>query len=81
MSTQLRSIALTVDESADGDFVWVLLEASGKHGVYDLTVDRGVTPWQSYSEALREGAATLMQMSLKSPRGPRTQTLQILKRA
>jgi len=81
MSTRLRSIALTVDESGDGDFVWVLLEASGRCGVYDLPVDRGVNRWRSYSEALREGAAALMQLSLKSPKGPRTQMLKILKRA
>ena len=79
MSTDLRAIALTVAETDAGRYIWVLLESSGPAGVYDLPVDRSAADWPSYSEALREGAGALMQLSLRSPHGPRAEPVKNLK--
>lgn len=70
----LRNIALTVHELEDGEFYWVLLEATD-HLVDDevlpyLPLDAAPEPHESYANALVAGMAVLRRMF--GMNGPRT---------
>lgn len=72
--SSLRNIALTVHELEDGEFYWVLMEATD-HVVDDEVLpyqplDSASEPHQSYANALVAGMAVLRRMFGKDgPRG------------
>jgi hypothetical protein len=71
--SQLRNIALTVQELEDGEFYWVLMEATD-YSIADalpyLPIDAATEPHGSYSNALVAGVAAIRKMF--GPQGPRT---------
>jgi hypothetical protein len=73
--SQLRNIALTVQELEEGEFYWVLMEAadngvsSGDAFPY-LPIEAATDPHASYSNALVAGVAAIRKMFGKD--GPRT---------
>jgi len=70
--SQLRNIALTVHELEEGEFYWVLMEASD-YAIDEvlpyLPLDAASDPYESYSNALVAGMAAMRRMYGKE--GPR----------
>jgi hypothetical protein len=71
--SQLRNIALTVQELEEGEFYWVLLEATDY--VMDevlpyLPIESAMDPHASYANALVAGIAAIRKMFGKE--GPRS---------
>ena len=68
MATLLRSIAVTVDETTPGAFVWRLLE----HTAGDWTpLDAAQGPSGSYSESMAAGLLALQALIDDLDAGPR----------
>lgn len=62
---QLRNIALTVHELEEGEFYWVLMEATDyamEEALPYLPLDSSVDPYTSYANALVAGMAALRRM-------------------
>jgi hypothetical protein len=68
MTTDLRRIALTVDEPWPGLFFWILQEENDDAGIYE-PIDSADVPARSYHAALAAGYIALQ--SLSGTRGPR----------
>jgi hypothetical protein len=68
MTTQLRRIALTVDEPWPGLYFWVLQEENDDAGIYD-PIDAAEAPAVSYHAALAAGYMALQAMCCAT--GPR----------
>ena len=68
MTTDLRRIALTVDEPWPGLYFWVLQEENDDAGIYE-PIDSADEPAQSYHAALAAGYIALQ--SVCGPSGPR----------
>jgi hypothetical protein len=70
--SQLRNIALTVQELEEGEFYWVLMEAT-EAGVGDalayLPIEAAGDPYFTYANALVAGVAAIRRMFGKE--GPR----------
>ena len=70
----LRNIALTIQELEEGEFYWVLLEATGektKEEVFPyLPIEAASDPHASYPSALVAGVAAIRKLFGKD--GPRT---------
>ena len=70
--SQLRNIALTVQELEEGEFYWILMEAT-ERPVEDalpyLPIEAAVDPYYSYANALVAGVAAMRRMFGKE--GPR----------
>lgn len=62
----LRNIALTVHELEDGEFYWVLMEATDRFADDDalpyLPLDAAPEPHESYANALVAGMAVLRRL-------------------
>lgn len=72
MAHQLRNIALTVQELEDGEFYWVLMEASDRvmeDALPYLVLDTAVDPQATYANALVAGVAAIRKRFGKD--GPR----------
>jgi hypothetical protein len=71
--SHLRNIALTVQELEEGEFYWVLMEAT-ENGMEDafpyLPIEAASDPQATYSSALVSGVAAIRRMFGKD--GPRT---------
>jgi len=71
--SQLRNIALTVQELEDGEFYWVLMEAADKpmeDALPYLVLETAAEPQVTYANALVAGVAAIRKMFGKN--GPRT---------
>lgn len=70
--SQLRNIALTVQELEEGEFYWVILEATD-YAIAEvlpyLPIDSAADPQVTYSNALVAGVAAIRKMFGKE--GPR----------
>jgi hypothetical protein len=70
--SQLRNIALTVQELEEGEFYWVLLEATDyvmEEALPYLPIEAAVDPHANYANALVAGVAAIRKMFGKE--GPR----------
>lgn len=67
----LRSIALTVEENAPGQFVWLLLESQGDSIVFDVELECADQPYPTYIKALKEGFERLAALGQDEDMGPR----------
>ena len=70
--SQLRNIALTVQELEEGEFYWVLMEASDydmEEALPYLPIEAASDPYASYANALVAGVAAIRKMYGKE--GPR----------
>lgn len=70
--SQLRNIALTVQELEEGEFYWVLLEATDyamEEALPYLPIEAAVDPQANYANALVAGIAAIRKMFGKE--GPR----------
>ncbi|VTU25015.1 hypothetical protein [Variovorax sp. PBL-E5] len=70
--SQLRNIALTVHELEEGEFYWVLLEATDyvmEEALPYLPLDSASDPQATYANALVAGLAAIRRMYGKD--GPR----------
>lgn len=70
--SQLRNIALTVQELEEGEFYWVLLEATDyamEEALPYLPIEAAVEPQANYANALVAGIAAIRKMFGKV--GPR----------
>lgn len=67
MSDTLRSIAVTVEEPAPGEFVWLLLE----HHAGWVELDRARRAVQSYAKAMAAGLMALQALVEDLDVGPR----------
>lgn len=70
--SQLRNIALTVQELEEGEFYWVLLEATDyamEEALPFLPIEAAVDPQANYANALVAGVAAIRKMFGKE--GPR----------
>jgi hypothetical protein len=68
----LRNIALTVHELEDGEFYWVLMEATDyamEEALPYLPVESSADPYATYANALVAGLAAMRRMFGNS--GPR----------
>ena len=71
--SQLRNIALTVQELEEGEFYWVLLEASDyvmDEALPYLPIEAAMDPHSTYANALVAGVAAVRKMFGKA--GPRS---------
>lgn len=71
--SQLRNIALTVQELEDGEFYWVLMEAADKpmeEALPYLVFETAADPQVTYANALVAGVAAIRKMFGKN--GPRS---------
>lgn len=72
--SQLRNIALTVQELEEGEFYWVLMEATDYEMDDDalpyLPIEAATDPYVSYSNALVAGVAAIRKLFGKD--GPRS---------
>jgi hypothetical protein len=71
--SQLRNIALTVQELEQGEFYWVLLEATDyvmEDALPYLPIEAAMDPHASYANALVAGIAAIRKMFGKE--GPRS---------
>jgi hypothetical protein len=71
--SQLRNIALTVQELEEGEFYWVLMEATDsvvEEAFSYLPIEAATDPYVTYSNALVAGVAAIRKMFGKD--GPRT---------
>lgn len=71
--SQLRNIALTVQELEEGEFYWVLMEATDcavEETFSYLPIEAATDPYVTYSNALVAGVAAIRKMFGKD--GPRT---------
>ena len=71
--SQLRNIALTVHELEEGEFYWVLLEATDyamEEALPYLPIEASTDPYATYANALVAGVAVIRKMFGKD--GPRT---------
>ncbi|MDM0013688.1 hypothetical protein QTH87_14710 [Variovorax sp. J22P168] len=71
--SQLRNIALTVQELEEGEFYWVLMEAADymmDEALPYLPIESAVDPHSSYANALVAGVAAIRKMFGKD--GPRS---------
>lgn len=69
---KLRNIALTVQELEDGEFYWVLMEATDdvmEEALPYLPLEAAQDPYSSYGDALVAGLAMLRKLFGKE--GPR----------
>ena len=63
--SRLRNIALTVHELEDGEFYWVLMEASDyamEEALPYLPLEAAADPQASYANALVAGVAAIRKM-------------------
>ena len=63
--SQLRNIALTVHELEDGEFYWVLMEATDyamEEALPYLPIESSADPYATYSNALVAGLAAIRKM-------------------
>ena len=70
--SQLRNIALTVHELEEGEFYWVLMEATDylmAEALPYLPIEAASDPYASYANALVAGVAAIRKMFGKN--GPR----------
>jgi len=70
--SQLRNIALTVQELEQGEFYWVLLEATDyvmEEALPYLPIEAALDPQSTYANALVAGVAAIRKMFGKE--GPR----------
>ena len=70
--SQLRNIALTVQELEDGEFYWVLMEATDyaiAEALPYLPIEAATDPHATYANALVAGVAAIRRMFGKD--GPR----------
>lgn len=70
--SQLRNIALTVHELEEGEFYWVLLEATDyamEEALPYLPLDSAADPQATYANALVAGVAAIRKLFGKD--GPR----------
>ena len=70
--SQLRNIALTVQELEEGEFYWVLLEATDyvmEEALPYLPIEAALDPQSTYANALVAGVAAIRKMFGKE--GPR----------
>lgn len=71
--SQLRNIALTVQELEDGEFYWVLIEGTDDYAMEDalpyLPLEAASDPQASYANALVAGVAAIRKLFGKD--GPR----------
>jgi hypothetical protein len=70
--SQLRNIALTVQELEDGEFYWVLMEATDylvAEALPYLPIEAASEPYATYANALVAGVAAIRRMFGKD--GPR----------
>jgi hypothetical protein len=70
--SQLRNIALTVQELEQGEFYWVLLEATDyvmEEALPYLPIEAAIDPQSTYANALVAGVAAIRKMFGKE--GPR----------
>jgi hypothetical protein len=71
--SQLRNIALTVQELEDGEFYWVLMEAADRpmeDALPYLVFEAASDPQMTYANALVAGVAAIRKIFGKN--GPRT---------
>ncbi|MDM0105778.1 hypothetical protein QTH97_12595 [Variovorax sp. J22R24] len=71
--SQLRNIALTVQELEEGEFYWVLMEATDydmEDALPYLPIEAASDPHRTYANALVAGVAAIRKMFGKD--GPRT---------
>jgi hypothetical protein len=71
--SQLRNIALTVQELEQGEFYWVLLEATDyvmDEALPYLPIEAAMDPHSTYANALVAGVAAIRKMFGKE--GPRS---------
>ena len=71
--SQLRNIALTVQELEQGEFYWVLLEATDyvmEEALPYLPIEAALDPQSTYANALVAGVAAIRKMFGKE--GPRS---------
>jgi hypothetical protein len=71
--SQLRNIALTVQELEEGEFYWVLMEATdcaAEETLSYLPIEAAIDPYVTYSNALVAGVAAIRKIFGKD--GPRT---------
>jgi hypothetical protein len=71
--SQLRNIALTVQELEEGEFYWVLMEATDafvEETLSYLPIEAASDPHVTYSNALVAGVAAIRRIFGKD--GPRT---------
>jgi len=71
--SQLRNIALTVQELEEGEFYWVLMEATDYEmddALPYLPIEAAADPYVTYSNALVAGVAAIRKMFGKD--GPRS---------
>jgi hypothetical protein len=72
--SHLRNIALTVQELEEGEFYWVLMEATDSSSMEDalpyLPIEAATDPQPTYSNALVAGVAAIRKMFGKD--GPRS---------
>ncbi|WP_411884796.1 hypothetical protein [Polaromonas sp. YR568] len=61
LSAPLRSLALTVEETAPGEFVWRILESFGKPGVFE-SVSCSDISFAAYDTALATGYGELQRL-------------------
>ncbi len=69
MPTLLRPIALHVEESAEGDFRWVLDERDARGRWAEL--DRSAAPAGTYRQAMADGLLALQALAEDLDIGPR----------
>ena len=70
--SQLRNIALTVHELEEGEFYWVLMEATDyamEEALPYLPIEASSEPYATYANALVAGVAAIRKMFGKD--GPR----------
>jgi hypothetical protein len=71
--SQLRNIALTVQELEEGEFYWVLMEATDypmEDELPYLPIEAACDPYSTYANALVAGLAAIRKMFGKE--GPRS---------
>lgn len=67
----LRSIALTIDEPAPGQFSWLLIENVGASHVEQVALLAADAAHDTWGAALREGVDALEGLAANDDRGPR----------
>ena len=73
MKTNLRKLALTVDEDGDGGFFWTILEGRDDATQFPVQVAASHDPYPTYERALLLGYEALATMVQEDPvRGPLT---------
>jgi hypothetical protein len=65
--SQLRNIALTVQELEEGEFFWVLLEGSEQYASEEdvlpfVAIESSTVPYSSYTNALVAGVAAIRKI-------------------